>query len=902
MMVGGGFMLYQLLLLGLVMVFALVFAMSAACWHALFPIFPVSLGMWKCRLGSNPRSWKFLLLIFSLMRLGEASNPGPDGQFENVFTLGTCNPSGLRNKSHYFASQLSDGDLWMITETHFFGKDVSRFRAGLRAAGGRYRYCVTDEASTRPCLQSQNAWKGVAAISCYPTRMLPSAQPKCLMDSGRCLLTTTLVSDCWISGATIYGEPDGHLYPCHLRNNEFLLHHAAAQICHLTSGLRFLAGDWNVEQNALPAFDILVRAGFREIQDLLLERWGHTIVPTCKHATRKDFLYLSPELQDLLLDGCVLDDVLPDHAALIAKFRSPRTRPSCWVWPQPCAFPWPKEFGNELRWNGTILPTEAYQQLWHDIEKQAMEACPFPIAKNMCGRAQRLEPKLVRPSQPSPLKVGRKGDFQPVFCGQSVTHAHWLRQVRRFQAYGRLLKSASDVAIQVAESWGAILRAKGFFPSFSDWWLQCEHKVHGAPEQCPIAPPLSSVALAMFDSMAQALNHLENSLMKQSRQYAKFRREQNPNLVFQDIKPPVTPGVEILLQPIRAVVTDIDVEEGKLVLDKPCDFVPDQVMVCGDRALDVIHHDSDAIWVANTDHVQVGMEVSQSKPVGTGPDLEALFLQVWKERWMRHAEVPSSRWHDILRFAKANLQPGRFDWQPLHADSLSEVIRHKKARTSMGFDGVSLSDLRSMPKPALAAFCGIFSHAEHTGEWPQQLVDGKVVSLAKVPMPCGPSDFRPITVFSLLYRCWSSVQSRNALQFLDEQLPETLYGSRPGRHAAQIWSRLLWTIEEAFVSQIPLAGAVADLAKAFNYLPRVVVMELAAHFGLPPRVLLAWTGALTQMKRRFQLRDSLSAGLMSTTGVPEGCGLSCVAMVVIDACFHKWMQVFFSPLHSSLLC
>ena len=887
-------MLGQLILFGLVLLIAFVcLAMSVVWWPALFPIGGLFVCQWKCRQGFNSRSWRFLLLMLSLMRIGEASNPGPNVQFEDFFTLGTCNPSGLRNKSHYFASQLSKGDIWMISETHFFGKDVSRFRAGLRAAGGRYRYCVTDEASTRPCLQSQTAWKGVAAISCFPTRILPSAQPECLKESGRCLLTTTLVHDSWISGATIYGEPDGHLYPNHLRNNEFLLHHAAAQICHLTAGLRFLAGDWNVVQNALPSFDILLRAGFRGIQDVLLERWGHTIMPTCKHATRKDFLYLSPEMQELLIDVWVLDDVLPDHAALLGQFKSPRCRPSCWVWPRPHAFPWPKTFDADFQWNDVVSPTEAYQQLWNEIESQAIKGSPFPISRKMCGRAKHLEPKLLKPAHVSPLKVGRKGDFQPGFCGQSTRHAHWLRQVRRLQAYCRLMNSSSDVAIQTAESWGAILRAKGFFPTFSDWWLQCEQRVHGAPAQCPCAPPGGQTALAMFDSMVLALRAFESCLMKQSRQYAKFRREQNPNLVFQDIKPPVTPGVEILLQPICAEVEEVDADECKLVLNQPCEFAPDQVIVCGDRALDVIHHEGDALWVTDTSHASVGMQVSQTKPVGTSQELETMFLQVWRERWMRHAEVPSSRWNEIVRFAKTHLPPGRFDWSPLNADSLAEVIRHKKASTSMGFDGVSLQDLRCMPHQALTAFCHIFSTAEATGTWPQQLVDGKVVSLAKVPRPSGPSDFRPITVFSLLYRCWSSVQSKIALSHLEEKLPDTLYGSRPGRHATQIWSRLLWTIEEAFGLQIPVAGAVADLAKAFNFLPRLVVMEVAAHFGLPSRVLLAWTGALTQMQRRFQLRDSLSAGLGSTTGVPEGCGLSCVAMVVIDACFHKWMQVFF---------
>ena len=850
--------------------------------------------VWKNRhlVGSQLRRWWFVFVLLSLIHVGEASNPGP-AHFEDVFTLGCFNPTGLRNKSHFFTSELSIGDVWMISETHFYGKDVSKFRSGLKAAGAQYRYCVTDVPSMKPCMISTNAWKGVAVVSRFPTRPIPSALPECVQNSGRAILATTLVGDCWITGAVVYGEAESHLHPNHLRNTEFILHHAAAQICHLTKGFRYIAGDWNVDQDSLPAFDILNRAGFRELQDVLLARWGQPIMPTCKNVTRKDFLYLSPELQELLVGGEVLSDVWPDHSVLLGRFSSPHTMPAAWVWPTPMPFPWPSDFGSQIAWNTSLHPTQAYQQLWQDIAPDARRCCPFQVPSAVVGRAQCLEPKQIKPCHSVPLKPGRKGDFQPQFCGQSVKHAQWVRQVRRLQAFCRLLTSGAEVPIPIAETWGAICRAKGFFPDFPTWWGTMEFKVNAAPASCPGCPPEKVVALAMLDSMILATREFEAALMKQSRQYAKFRREQNPNLVFMDVKPPVVPGVDLLLQPIKALIEEVVPEEGKIVLDRPCNFEPDKTIACEGKPLEVIHHDSDALWLYDVTGLAVGKQVSQTRYVGTHADLSQAFLQVWKDRWMRHVDVPPQRWHSILEFARAHIPPGRFDWDPMDVDELSVVIHKKKSKTSAGFDGVTLHDLKHMPRPVLQAFCDIFASAESDGGWPSQLVDGKVVSLAKVASPSSPSDFRPITVFSLLYRCWSSAQARRALTFLDSCLPDTLYGSRPGRHAAQIWTRMLWAIEESFVNQIPMTGAVADLAKAFNFLPRLVVMELAAHVGIPSRVLLAWTGALTQMKRRFQLRDSLSAGLRSVTGVPEGCGLSCVAMVLIDVCFHCWMRVFF---------
>ena len=92
-------------------------------------------------------------------------------------------------------------------------------------------------------------------------------------------------------------------------------------------------------------------------------------------------------------------------------------------------------------------------------------------------------------------------------------------------------------------------------------------------------------------------------------------------------------------------------------------------------------------------------------------------------------------------------------WSPMTPDDMASVIRSKKKSTSHGMDGVTLTDLRCMPPAVLQAFCSMFAQSERTGEWPQQLVDGKVASLAKVQSPGSPADFRPVTVFSLLYHC-----------------------------------------------------------------------------------------------------------------------------------------------------
>ena len=233
---------------------------------ALFPPVASSAPATRCH-WPRPRvglcsGWILVLTFCGLLRIGEASNPGPPAHFDAEFTIGTFNPSGLRDKAQYFSSHMSYADLWTVSETHFFGKDVSRFRAGLRASKSPHKYCITDQSSMRKGLTSQSVWKGVGVLSQHPVRTLPSDLPLEIQNSGRALLFTTLIGDAWISGGILYGEPNGHHYPSWQKNNEFLLHHLASHVCNLSTGPRFLAGDWNSDQDSLPAFGLLAQVWF----------------------------------------------------------------------------------------------------------------------------------------------------------------------------------------------------------------------------------------------------------------------------------------------------------------------------------------------------------------------------------------------------------------------------------------------------------------------------------------------------------------------------------------------------------------------------------------------------------------------------------------------------------------
>jgi len=73
-----------------------------------------------------------------------------------------------------------------------------------------------------------------------------------------------------------------------------------------------------------------------------------------------------------------------------------------------------------------------------------------------------------------------------------------------------------------------------------------------------------------------------------------------------------------------------------------------------------------------------------------------------------------------------------------------------------------------------------------------------------------------------------------------------------------------------------------DLVRCFNTLPRKPLFEALIRMGVPVRYITAWNMILQDMTRVLSIGRSCSKPSISFTGVPEGCGMSVVAMAAIS--------------------
>lgn len=89
-------------------------------------------------------------------------------------------------------------------------------------------------------------------------------------------------------------------------------------------------------------------------------------------------------------------------------------------------------------------------------------------------------------------------------------------------------------------------------------------------------------------------------------------------------------------------------------------------------------------------------------------------------------------------------------------------------------------------------------------------------------------------------------------------------------------------IEAAFASDQLRCGVVADLIKAYNTIPCKPVQCFSRTVRVPNNLINNWHDFLGGLKRCFVVRNSVSDPTLSFSGYPEGCPLSCCAMVSLD--------------------
>ena len=208
---------------------------------------------------------------------------------------------------------------------------------------------------------------------------------------------------------------------------------------------------------------------------------------------------------------------------------------------------------------------------------------------------------------------------------------------------------------------------------------------------------------------------------------------------------------------------------------------------------------------------------------------------------------------------------------PIQPDQWYRALKRYKPSAARGVDGISHRDLLSLPLAWTERLLAMLHDIElGRTNWPTAILYGVVNVLAKNEGASTVDRFRPVVIFSVIYRTWARVRSKQLLRWLTPKMDVEAFGFMPGCEPSQLWLALQAEIERTLQVHGDLRGLSTDLTRAFNFIPRQHSFSLAEHLGVPARITVPWRLFLDHCTRAFDVRGHLSSCTTSSCGLPEG--------------------------------
>ena len=810
----------------------------------------------------------------------------------------------MRKSSSILEVPTCEHAIFGISETHLTQPGIKKFKSELHCTESKFQFYPGAPAPHRSAALTSigGTHVGTGFITTQPARNLQPLWTQDQWNQARFTMSTFLHNEIWISGAVVYAYAAQANTTKVRQQTDELLTVATERIVRNMTGCRFIMGDFNQLHGSLTQTCLWENLGWKEVQCLHQERNGCPILATCKQRTTKDFIWISPEMQQHLRTVEVVDNLFPDHSALVAHFWPFGKAETIYKWRKPKAIPWDQIKG-PLPEGQFVLdldkpPAEICQDFAKEFEsrvnnhlsnqgKSGLQPCQV-------GRCQTLQPCQIR-LHSKPLKPSRSGEQAPLFHGQSLSHQRLFTQLRRLVSLTRLIRHDPLTPSQrthAEREWRAILKAPGFDKGFCNWWQRIPNKPEGCPPKLPRDVPTLSDLLLIHRITDREVREYETVLQQELRTKAVNARIANPHKIFKDFAKPTTAPVRVLDHSKHAQVVAIDESDCSMILDHNPQFHEGSLSGSQGNFMP-IHVCDDQVWVEEKDLLPEGSRITQHEIIGHLPDMFKKFGDEWVAKWDKHRDTPDSHWDPLLDFiATAIPEFAPPPEEPITYECWTKTLKSKRKRTAVGPDGLSRLDLLHLPRDLTEQLLRWF-HAIENGhhQWPEQWLTGIVHCLEKTADSCQVSHYRPITVLSMAFRTWSSMRARQALQILKDRVPGTCYGSIPGRSAAQMWMGVQCEMESAAENGTECSGVVLDIQKCFNHIPRLPTLAVLIRLGLPAGTIRAWTKALHQLTRRFSIRKSIGPALPSSSGFAEGCSLSVVAMIGINYLVDKWTRL-----------
>ena len=662
-----------------------------------------------------------------------------------------------------------------------------------------------------------------------------------------------------------------------------------------------IVGDFNSSLDQLPVWSVMCERGWCDAALQHEQQTGIPPGPTFKEISRIDFIIMNDLAKRAFVSYQASEMPVSDHRMISANFEWSKSQGLATTFRMPrdlmqlgldgrifeearvpvaaiAAFDFSLQSGStDEAW---IQFTGAMEQVAKNVVALQNQG-PIPkkyLGKNLC--------KFVRTSQTAPVtKKGRDDSFQAQIDDCGVKLRQRITQIRRFDAviaqFAPLAPPSVARMQAIQATWNAILNAKGFHPNFPSWFISETE----AP--CPLDVPNVSVVRWMRDQMVDRVpkwrSLYNNTRIRGIRQAFSEDWSKGGKLFHRALKGPQSPPVD--------AIDRVDSIQVKLLRARQ-KMISSFVSVHDDLHLVSVgqkwQQGRAEGWVASISKGRINVRVTRgsfrtgevSAATTCHDPVQALQLasDYWTSYWKNPNQV-DCRDPSVIDVIQSLPQMQQIGGE-ITMTELRNVLKTIPVSKARGMDAVSNWEIKHMCPDLQDMLLRLLNRINATGVWPKPLTRARMHLIRKTAEPGDITTTRPICILPNVYRLWGKIMTAKCFRHLRDSIPSCVCGSVPGRSSIDLAMQLQSQIEESIISGVPLYGAALDLSKAFNTLSRPLLARMCQRLGLGS-IWTPYERYLCQLQRYFTLKQNWSKPILSDTGVPEGCPLSVVMMMIM---------------------
>ena len=829
-------------------------------------------------------------------RIGEAKNPGP-------FRISALNIQSLHCALNENKLVFRDNDVLALSETCATTTVLDK-ASKVSAACGRHAFCsnpVRRRTFKRGTIsEGRGESAGVWVSSTMHARSLCLPWPDDIAALCRACDSILYTPNGPVYVACLYGYHQG--FPDASPQTDRILE-AIFQRSQLLKIPAVVVGDFNSTLENLPVWPMMCERGWCDAAIRHQEATGVEPIPTFKEVSRIDFIIMNDLAKRAFIKYEASEMPVSDHRMISAEFDWQRCQGLATVFKMPrdlmqlgiegkifeeARVPITLSTAFESAIDGGSIDdawtlfTSAMEQVATNVASihgQGQGRIPRSfLGKNRC--------KFIRVNQVAPVpKKGRDDAFQAQIDDCGVKLRQRITQIRRFDAIIAQFQAPNPLPRRrqqaIADTWNAVLGARGFAPCFASWFIA----EVGTP--CPLDVPQCNVVRWMREQLACRVpawrNLYNNTRIRHIRQSFEDDWSKGGKLFHRALKGEQMPPVDAI---DRQDILDVQLLRSRtkaLISFRPL-HEDLQLVSIGQKWL----QDQAEGHVSSVEHGVVKLRVVRGK-FRSGQVIAAttchhpehalqLAADYWSQFWTKPCQVDCSS--QVIQDVVSSLPKMPPIGTEITMTELKNALKSLPVSKARGMDAISNWEIKHMCPDLQSMLLKILNRINATSEWPQPLTRARMHLIRKTREPGDITSTRPICILPNVYRLWGKIMTAKCFRHIKSIIPPSICGSVPGRSSIDLAMQLQSELEESIIQGTPLYGAALDLSKAFNTLSRPLLAELCHRLGLGA-IWTPYAHFLHSLQRYFTLKQCWSMPLTSNTGVPEGCPLSVVMMLVM---------------------